>query len=274
MPEDYAAELDGAAIEIEHRDAILNIRLARPEKRNALDEAALLALPRLFDAVAVDYDVRVIVLAGAGPSFCAGVDRSNVPGSRAADTSDDDPDDDSNRPPTEREQRYIAQMGLRAITAIRRCEVPTIGRIQGHAIGGGALLAAACDFRILGAGAVFRIPEVELGIPLSWGGTPLLIHEIGAPRAREMILLGREVGAAEAVSFGLGHTVVPEEELDACVADWAAALAAAPESAIHMTKTQFRAYEALARLGDVTESDGDLLGAAFRSAAAQARFRR
>jgi enoyl-CoA hydratase/carnithine racemase len=122
-------------------------------------------------------------------------------------------------------------------------------------------------------GTRFHVPEVDLGIPLSWGATPRLIHEVGAARAREIILGAEPFDAECAERWGVVHRVVPEEALDATVEDWARRLAAKPEIAVHMTKTQLRAYARRAALGDVTEADGDLLAAASRAAVARARFR-
>jgi len=116
------------------------------------------------------------------------------------------------------------------------------------------------------------VPEVDLGIPLTWGGTPRLIAELGAARARELILLCDRIDASEAHRIGLVHRLVPAAELDAAVDGLAARLAAKPEMAVHMTKTQFRAYAARTAQGDVRETDGDELIAASRSAMARLSF--
>jgi len=203
------------------------------------------------------------VLGGRGPSFCAGADRTDPPGhARLAASSD----------ATERERRFTAQLGLRAARAIEDAEVVTIARLHGHVIGGGVVLAAACDFRVAADETVFSVPEVDLGIPLTWGGTPRLIHELGAARARELVLLCDRIDAAEAHRIGLVHRVVRASDLDATVDVLAGRLAAKPETAVHMTKTQFRAYARRAALGDVTEADGDELVAASRSAVARRSF--
>lgn len=206
-----------------------------------------------------------MVLGGRGASSCAGADRKDSPGSAHLAASSD---------ATERERRYVAQIGLRACRAIEEVEAVTIARIHGHAIGGGLALALACDFRIATESTVFHVPEVDLGIPLSWGATPRLIQEVGAARARELILLCERIDAAEALRWGLVHRVVSPETLDATVNDWATRIAAKPEIAVHMTKTQFRAYAHRASLGDVTETDGDVLLSASRTAVARASFPR
>jgi len=251
------------SLEIEREGPILRVWLARPARRNALDTQTLDEIAALYASLARDFPVRVVVLGGRGPSFCAGADRRDLPGGDRlrADSG-----------ASERERRWTSQIGLRACRAIEDAEVPTIARIHGHAIGGGAALALACDFRIAAADAVFSIPEVDLGIPLTWGATARLVHEIGAARAREAILLCERFDAARAAAWGVVHRVVSTGELDAAVDEWARRLVAKPEIAVHMTKTQLRAYAASARLGDFSESDGDALQAASRLGAARLAF--
>ena len=251
-------------LEVERDGPVLRVWLARPERRNALNTQALEEIARLFADLQTDFETRVVVLGGRGPSFCAGADRRDPPGSaRLASSSD----------ATERERRWLSQLGSRARRAIEDAEVVTIARMHGHAIGGGCVLALACDFRIAADGTFIHVPEVDLGVPLTWGATPRLIQEVGAARARELILMCEPVDAARAETWGLVHRVVESDRLDAVVDDWAARLAGKPEGAVHMTKTQFRAYARRAALGDVTESDGDLLLAASRSAVARDSFR-
>ena len=111
-------------------------------------------------------------------------------------------------------------------------------------------------------------------MPLTWGATPRLIHEIGAARARELLLLGDAVDAERAERIGLVHRVLPADGLDAAVRELAGRLAAKPEIAVHMTKTQLRAYARRASLGDVREADGDLLLASSQVGVARDAFRR
>jgi enoyl-CoA hydratase/carnithine racemase len=250
-------------LETEREGAILRVWLARPARRNALDTTALEELTALFSGLQRDFATRVVVLGGRGLSFCAGADRRAPPG-RARMAADSGASD--------RERRHAAQIGLRAARAIEECEAVTIARVHGHAIGGGVALALACDFRIAADDTVFQIPEVDLGIPLTWGAVARLAHEVGAARAREAILLCDRFDARRAEAWGAVHRAVPAAELDAVVDDWARRIAAKPEVAVHMTKTQLRAYGLAARLGDVTESDGDLLAGASRLATAQGAF--
>ena len=252
-------------LELERTGPVLHVWLARPARRNALNEAALLELEQLFTELQTDFATRVIVLGGRGPSFCAGADRDDPPGSRRMGAASG---------ASERERRHAAQLGRRACAAIAAVEAVTIARLHGHVLGGGLALALACDFRLAAEGARLGLPEVDLGIPLTWGATPRLIHEIGAARARELLLLGDNVEAERAERIGLVHRVLPADALDAAVREWAERLATKPELAVHMTKTQLRAYALRASLGDVSESDGDLLLGASRVGAAREAFRK
>jgi enoyl-CoA hydratase/carnithine racemase len=250
-------------LELEREGPILHVWLARPERRNALNGAALQEIVDLFTQLQTDFATRVVVLGGRGPSFCAGADRRDPPGNlRLSGDSDATP----------RERRFVAQLGRRALEAIEACEAVTLARLHGHAIGGGFALAIACDLRIAAEGTVFQIPEVELGIPLAWGASARLAREIGLARARELILVGERIDAAQALRFGLVNRVVAQPDLDGAVRRWAERLAGQPEVAVHMTKTQFRALARTLPLGDVTEADGDLLLAASRMGTARASF--
>jgi enoyl-CoA hydratase/carnithine racemase len=247
------------AVEIERSGPIARLWLARPAVHNALDAETLEAIIAACHRLQVDFDVPVVVFGGRGPSFSSGADRRNPPARLTRDGGKN-----------ARERRYVAQLGRRVLDAIERLEAITIARLHGHVIGAGVVLALGCDLRIAAASTRFAIPEVDLGIPLTWGAVPRLVREVGAARAKELILLCDRIEAADALRIGLVNRVVPDAELDAAVDDWAARLAAKPLAALHMTKTQFRAYGRAAVLGDVTEGDGDLLAAA--SAEDPARF--
>lgn len=246
------------------RDAnILRVWLNRPDSLNPLDTTTLESLAQVFTAVNTDFAVRAVVLGGHGRAFSAGADRKSPPGSQRMSVASG---------ATERERRWASQIGRRACAAIIDCEVPTIARLHGWVVGGGLAIAGACDFRIASTETTFSIPEVDLGIPLAWGATPRLIAEIGAARARELILLCDRFDAADAYRMNLVHRVVEHADLDGAVDDWAQRLAAKPEIAVHEVKTGFRAYARLATMGDVTETDGDLMVAASRLPAARAAF--
>jgi enoyl-CoA hydratase/carnithine racemase len=244
---------------IERAGPVATVWLDRPERRNALNGTALQEIVRAFEGLQGDFDARVVVLAGRGVSFCAGADRRDPPGT-------------PRRGAGPRERRYQSQLGLRAVEAIERLEAITIARVHGHAIGGGLVLPLACDLRVAARGTVFQVPEVDLGVPLTWGAVPRLIAEIGAARARELVLLCDRFDAERAAELGLVHQVVAPEDLDATVEGWVQRIAAKPEVAVHMTKSQFQAYGSARTLGDVTVADGDWLREAGRSGVARQSF--
>lgn len=247
----YGTRVAYQHVEIERQGPIARIWLTRPAVHNALDATTLEELIDACHRLQVEFDVPVVVLGGRGPSFSSGADRKNPPARLAREPGT-----------SARRRRYTAQLGRRVLEAIERLEAITIARLHGHVIGAGVVLALGCDLRVAAASTRFAIPEVDLGIPLTWGAVPRLVREVGAARAKELILLCDRIDAAEALRLGLVNRVVGDAELDDAVDGWAARLAAKPSWALHMTKTQFRAYGRAAVLGDVTEGDGDLLAAA------------
>lgn len=248
-------------IETERDGAILRVWLNRPERLNAINARMLREVGDLFASLETDFETRLVVLGGRGRSFCAGADRkAPKPGETRVE------------PRSDRERRWLSQLGRRACRAIQECEVLTIARVHGHAIGGGCCFALSCDFRVAARDAVFRIPEVELGIPLAWAGAPRLLQEIGAARTRELVLLCEDVLATHAAEWGMVHRAVDPGDLDAAVARMARSLLAKPEMAVSMTKTQLRAYARLAALGDVSETDAEMIEVAIRSESARGRF--
>jgi enoyl-CoA hydratase/carnithine racemase len=248
--------MDFERIEIERDGPVLRAWLNRPDKRNAHDQQMIEEVGDLFLSLTTEFDVQVVVLGGRGPTFCAGADRRE------------------RLPPAgnEREQRYRSQLGRRATRAIEDCDVPTIARVQGHAVGGGSCFATSCDFRITTASTQWWVPEVELGTPLPWAATPRLIAEIGMARARQYIMLAERVDGPTAAAWGLAHECVPDDELDAAVARWEDRLLSLPPLAVNMAKAHFRGYGRGAALGDLSETDGDLSAIVRQTADFKARF--
>ncbi len=236
---------------LEADGSIARIWLDRPEKLNALNARALEEIVAVFDELQRSFATPVVVLGGRGRAFSAGADRGDPPGRLARGSG-----------ASARERRWTAQLGRRALEAIERAEAITIARLHGHVVGGGIVLALACDLRVAAVGTSFWIPEVDLGIPLTWGAVPRLAREVGPAKAKELILLCDRFDAATAREIGVVNRVVAEEALDAEVDAWARRLAAKPPWAVHMTKSQFQAYGCAVALGDVTAMDGDLLAAA------------
>jgi enoyl-CoA hydratase/carnithine racemase len=251
-------------LELERDGPLLRVWLDRPERRNAVDNRMLRELGDLFLSLETDFETRVVVLGGRGASFCSGADRKPAaPSAKAAAGQGDT---------GERERRWLGQLGRRAARAIEQCDAVTIARVHGHAIGGGACLALSCDFRIAARDAIFRVPEVDLGLPLSWAAVPRLIHEIGGARAREFLLMCRDVDGSRAEDWGMAHRAVESAKLDEEIDRWVREILDKPELALHMAKTNLRGYAQRAALGDASEADGDMIAVAMRSAGARSRF--
>jgi methylglutaconyl-CoA hydratase len=192
----------GAAVALEREGVVARVVLDRPEKRNAFDDHLARALREAFEGLSADRSVRVVVLAGRGPVFCAGGDLDWM--RRAADYA------------PERNLEDAADF-QRAFEAIDRCPKPVVARVQGPAIGGGCGLVAACDIAVVSEEAVFSLPEVRLGI-VPGVVAPLVLRRIGPGEARRLFLTGERIDAAEARRIGLVHRVVPAASLDTEVA--------------------------------------------------------
>jgi methylglutaconyl-CoA hydratase len=177
-----------SALRIERDGPLLRVTIARPERRNAFD-AALIA--ELADAFADVGDARAVVLAGDGPSFCAGAD---VDWQRSAiDLSYDENVEDAMR-----------LYGM--LEAIDGCAPPVVARVQGYALGGGSGLVACCDVAIAGEDAVFGFSEVKLGI-IPAVISPFVVPRIGVGAARRYFLTGERFDAAAALRIGLVHEI-------------------------------------------------------------------
>ena len=248
-------------LELEREGPVLRVWLNRPERRNALNPQALREIGDLYQSLETDFETRVVVLGGRGPSFCAGSDRKPGPAEAPRAT-----------PASDRELRWTAGLGRRACRAIEECEALTIARVHGHAIGGGCCFALSCDFRVAARDALFRVPEVDLGIPLSWAAVPRMLAEIGAARTREVILMCENIDGSKAEAWGMVHSAVEADRLDAEVQRYVDQLLAKPELAVYQTKTQLRGYARAMALGDASEADVDMIGVATRTASAAGRF--
>jgi methylglutaconyl-CoA hydratase len=184
-----------SGLRIERDGPVLRITLAKPERRNAFDAELI---RELYEAFSDAGDARVVVLAGDGPSFCAGAD---VEWQRASvELSYDENVDDAMRL-------------YRMLEAIDTCPAPVVGRIHGHALGGGSGVAACLDVAIASTDAVFGFSEVKLGI-IPAVISPFVLPRIGAA-ARRYFLTGERFGAEEALRVGLVSEVT--DDLDVAV---------------------------------------------------------
>lgn len=176
-----------------------SITLNRPAKLNPLGTQTLtelVAAARWFDDRP---EVTVVVVAGNGRAFSAGADLAAFTGAEQGAGA----------------MRAAADAGRRMADAIEAMPAVTVARLHGHCVGGGLVLAAACDLRVAAEDTRFSIPEVDLGIPLAWGGIPRLVREIGPALTKELVMTCRPFGAAEAKAAGFLNRVVAAADLDA-----------------------------------------------------------
>ena len=187
----------------ETRDGIATLTLNRPRQRNALSMALMEALVEALAVIAGDADVKVVVVRGAGPGFCAGHDLKEM---RA-------------NPREEAHRRTFAQCA-KLMTAIVELPQPVIGRVHGIATAAGCQLVATCDLAIAADDARFATPGVNIGLFCS---TPMvaLSRNVGRKQAMEMLLTGEMIDAATAERFGLINHFVPADELDNAVQELA-----------------------------------------------------
>jgi len=220
-------ELKAGGLRLAIDGAVATVTLGRPERRNAMTPAVWHGLAAI--GASLPSEVRVVVLRGDGPSFCAGIDLKLLTGGSADGeeqvASPDDADFD---------QKVAGYQA--GYLWLRDPSIVSIAAVQGHAIGAGFQLALACDLRILADDAKLCMKEPALGLVPDLTGTKPLVDIVGLPRAIELCLTVRTVSAAEALLLRLTELVVPAAELDAAVADLVAALLATDATAARATK--------------------------------------
>ncbi len=205
-------------LEIEREGAIARLWLNRPDKLNALSTTTLRELRNAALAFNEDPGVRAVIVGGRGRAFSAGADLEGFP------------------QPGEAGVRDAADAGRLMADALEAMNAITIARVNGWCVGGGLVLAAACDLRVAEHGARFSIPEIDLGIPLAWGGIPRLVREIGPALTRELVITCREFGAEEAQKAGFLNRVVAPENLDDEIDTLARTIADKPALPVIATK--------------------------------------
>jgi len=204
--------------EVEGRVAVVTID--RPEVLNAMDLDVFYGLRDAARRAGADGDVRAVVVTGEGKAFSSGLDTSLFASGIGASS-----------PLT----LDIASMQA-CFSAYEIVEKPTIAAIRGLALGGGIQLAAACDLRVAADDAELGVYEIRWGIIPDLGGTQRLPRIVGMGRAKELVLTGRRIGAAEALAWGLVNRVVAADDLRGEAISWASELAAGPPLALAAAK--------------------------------------
>lgn len=183
---------------VERRNGIGIVTLERPQLHNAFNEVVIAEITAAFRELGVDDEVRVVVLAGNGPSFCAGADLNWMKKMAGYDAAQNRAD-----------AAALAEM----LRVVDECPKPTVARVHGAAYGGGVGLVSCCDIAVAAAEATFALSESKLGlIPATI--SPYVIEAIGARQARRYFLTAERFEAAEAYRIGLVHDIVPIAQLD------------------------------------------------------------
>jgi enoyl-CoA hydratase/carnithine racemase len=224
------------------------LTLNRPDRLNALSNELMAEVADA--AVWFDHqgDLRVVVVRGAGRAFSARFDLSVF--------GDDGPSPAGGRVP--------ADTGRLMADALERTSPVLIAALHGHVVGGGLVVAAACDLRIATTDVSFSIPEVDLGIPLAWGGIPRLVREIGPALTKELVMTCRPFGAEEAMAAGFLNRIVAADALDSAIEEMAEAVASRPRVAVLATKRHVNAVTDQMVGTGRSWSDADGLTAALR----------
>jgi enoyl-CoA hydratase/carnithine racemase len=201
-------------LSLERRDDVAIVTLQRPEKRNALSIDLRVELADAFKALGEDSDVGSVVLTGAGPAFCSGMDVSQFGGDRA-------------------HKERLVETSIGCFRAVGNCAKPVVAAVNGPALAGGFALALLCDLRLAAEEASFGFPELPRGIPPSYAAARAALS---APAAAELTLTGRLLDADGALRMGIVRSVYPANELMARAVELAGRIASGPREAIEQTK--------------------------------------
>ena len=189
-------------------DGVATVTLNDPEKRNRLSQEMLTQLVAAIRRAGGDSDARAVVLTGAGKAFCAGADLGGF---------------GSDAPPIAK--HFGTDLFLEYFRLMPRLGKPTLCAANGHVVAGGMGLALSCDLVIAKEGTDFWTPEINIGV-FPYMIMALIYRNVPRKKVNEMMLLGERVSGDDLLAYGLANKIVPEDEFDDAVADWAGRLAA------------------------------------------------
>jgi enoyl-CoA hydratase len=201
-------------LSLERREEVAIVTLQRPEKRNALSIDLRVELSDSFGALGEDGDIGAVVLTGAGPAFCSGMDVTQFGGDR------------------EHKERLV-ETSVACFRAVGNCRKPVVAAVNGPALAGGFALALLSDIRVAAESASFGFPELPRGIPPSYAAARAALS---SPVAAELVLTGRLLDSAGALRLGIVSAVHPDNELMARAVELAGRIASGPRAAISETK--------------------------------------
>lgn len=226
------------------------LRLNRPDRLNALTSSVMSSVIEAAEWFDARSQVRAVVISGAGDAFCAGVDIAEFASLESLEAS-----------------LAAFRLGAALVRTVESMRPITIAALHGSVVGGGVVVAAACDLRVAAEDTSFSIPEVDLGIPLLWDAIPRLVREIGPARTRELVMTCRPFTAVEAENMGFVNRVVPAADVFTAANALAREVAARPAVPVEMTKRQVAAA-----LGTGSfPTDAEALGAVLTDADSRAR---
>jgi enoyl-CoA hydratase/carnithine racemase len=179
-------------VEYTSQGGIGAVTIRRPQARNALTWDAMQAFAAAIERAHQDSELSALIVTGEGVAFCAGGDLFEL-----------------NAYPTRADGARLSAIMASALDRLEALPCPTIAAMEGPALGGGAEIALACDFRVMGEGATFGMMHVRLGLTPAWGGGQRLLRAVGYARALEWLTVGRVLSAAEAWEIGLIQRIAP-----------------------------------------------------------------
>jgi enoyl-CoA hydratase/carnithine racemase len=225
----------GAQLPVTRDDHVATLTIDRPEKHNAMTTRMWAELPGVLAGLAEDPDIRVLVVTGAGPSFCAGADITDLLG--GADPRDPMAD--------------VRRHNLAAQAALRGFPKPTVAMVRGHCIGGGVEIAAACDLRFTDPTATFGVTPARVGVVYPPTSTKTLIDLVGPAMTKYLLFSGELIDAPTALRVGLVDRLVPAADLESEVRSFADVLAGRSALAQRATKEVVAALTAGGDAADV-----------------------
>ena len=230
---------------VEKKDGVALVTFNRPEKLNALNTRLFLDLRDLMAEFRYDLETRVVIFTGAGRAFSGGFD-FRIEALTEHMSQKEMPN-----------ERIWQLFSLDLMSAIENLEQITIAAINGPCMGGALCIAMNCDFRIASDNAKMGVPEINLGMFLSWGATPRLVSLLGPSKARELIMTGDPVNAEEAYRMGMVNRVVPLDQLMPASYELAHKIMRRGPLALRICKKQVNAAS-VARMSDLYLFESEL----------------
>lgn len=248
------------SIDLTWNDAntVATVTLNRPEALNAMTAEALGEVGDSFQRADRE-GARIILVRGAGRSFCAGADRKQYPGFKSCEKD-------------EGVAQHAIEVGIRLKRAMTGVNALTIAQVHGHVVGGGLVMAMNCDMRFAADDAKMSLPELKLALPLGWGALYRLIELVGTTRAWTMLAEFEVLSGRRAVEVGLFSDSFAPDELEQKVHGRIENLLQIHPEALFLTKRQFRAIAARASLGNIEDLDGAILLGPLRGPHVREKF--